>query len=157
MMRASRLFSFVAAALLACSAASVQAQDCGGLGYAALYGFGGVGGFGGYGMRSTVPTPPYFALHPPVYYGARYTRPYGTSPFAAFPQMQPNPNFTPKPAAPHTLSVVNPYAPQHAASAEPSGSIVAQPVAPAPVQPLVIENPYFKPEAARYVREESNQ
>ncbi len=32
-------------------------------------------------------TPPYFALNPPVYYGARYSRPYGLSPFAAPPMM----------------------------------------------------------------------
>ncbi len=30
-------------------------------------------------------TPPYFALNPPVYYGTRYSRPYGLSPFAAPP------------------------------------------------------------------------
>jgi hypothetical protein len=32
-------------------------------------------------------TPPYFATNPPVYYGARYARPYGLSPFAAPPMM----------------------------------------------------------------------
>jgi hypothetical protein len=32
-------------------------------------------------------TPPYFALNPPVYYGARYARPYGLSPFAAPPML----------------------------------------------------------------------
>ena len=35
-----------------------------------------------------LPLPPYFALHPPVYYGIRYTRPYGVSPFASAPQLQ---------------------------------------------------------------------
>ena len=50
------------------------------------------GGYGGYDngyvypyfyrVRS-IPTPPYFALHPPVYYGPRLLyRPYGNSPFA---------------------------------------------------------------------------
>lgn len=34
---------------------------------------------------ATQPTPPYFALNPPVYYGARYARPYGMSPFASPP------------------------------------------------------------------------
>ncbi|MCO8123669.1 hypothetical protein NHH03_18125 [Stieleria sp. TO1_6] len=29
--------------------------------------------------------PPYFALNPPVYYGARFARPYGMSPFASPP------------------------------------------------------------------------
>ena len=32
-------------------------------------------------------TPPYFATHPPVYYGARHARPYGISPFAAPPMV----------------------------------------------------------------------
>ncbi|KAA5543095.1 hypothetical protein FYK55_12460 [Roseiconus nitratireducens] len=32
-------------------------------------------------------TPPYFALNPPVYYGARHARPYGLSPFAAPPMV----------------------------------------------------------------------
>ncbi len=40
-----------------------------------------------YGVRYTTatPPPPYFALNPPVYYGARYARPYGMSPFASPP------------------------------------------------------------------------
>ena len=40
-----------------------------------------------YGL-GRLPLPPYFALHPPVYYGTRYARPYGVSPFAAPPQVQ---------------------------------------------------------------------
>ena len=50
---------------------------------------GGYGGFDNgyvypffYRVRS-IPTPPYFSLHPPVYYGPRLLyRPYGNSPFA---------------------------------------------------------------------------
>jgi len=40
-----------------------------------------------YGVRyrNSVSTPPYFALNPPVYYGNRYARPYGASPFASPP------------------------------------------------------------------------
>ncbi|MEM1068444.1 MAG: hypothetical protein AAGG48_18665 [Planctomycetota bacterium] len=40
-----------------------------------------------YGARygSSIRTPPYFATNPPVYYGARYARPYGMSPFASPP------------------------------------------------------------------------
>lgn len=37
---------------------------------------------------TSIRTPPYFATNPPVYYGARYARPYGLSPFAAPPQLQ---------------------------------------------------------------------
>jgi len=42
-------------------------------------GFGCSGNLYGLGF---VPTPPYFAIHPPVYYGQRYYRSYGESPFA---------------------------------------------------------------------------
>jgi hypothetical protein len=38
-------------------------------------------------------TPPYFATNPPVYYGARHSRPYGLSPFAAPPQVSPGANY----------------------------------------------------------------
>jgi hypothetical protein len=34
---------------------------------------------------TALPTPPYFATNPPVYYGARHARPYGVSPFASPP------------------------------------------------------------------------
>jgi hypothetical protein len=34
----------------------------------------------------TVPTPPYFAIHPPVYYGKRVPMVYGNSPFPRLPQ-----------------------------------------------------------------------
>ncbi|WP_164101269.1 hypothetical protein [Candidatus Laterigemmans baculatus] len=43
-----------------------------------------------YGIRysTSVRTPPYFAVNPPVYYGARHARPYGISPFASLPQVE---------------------------------------------------------------------
>jgi hypothetical protein len=34
---------------------------------------------------NSIRTPPYFSLNPPVYYGARHSRPYGASPFASPP------------------------------------------------------------------------
>ena len=43
-------------------------------------------GFGGYFSSpyamDRIPTPPYFAIHPPVYYSAPFPRTYGYSPFA---------------------------------------------------------------------------
>lgn len=36
-----------------------------------------------------IPIPPYFALHPPVYYGTRVHRPYGYSPYTNYPPYQP--------------------------------------------------------------------
>ncbi|MEM6688481.1 MAG: hypothetical protein AAF664_03580 [Planctomycetota bacterium] len=43
--------------------------------------------------RSIGMRPPYFALHPPVYYGARYVRPYGLSPYASQSMLQPTPGY----------------------------------------------------------------
>ena len=40
-----------------------------------------------YGL-GRLPLPPYFALHPPVYYGIRYGRPYGVSPFPVPPRVR---------------------------------------------------------------------
>lgn len=41
------------------------------------------------GGRVITPNPPYFALHPPVYYEGIVKRPYGISPFAAPPGVLP--------------------------------------------------------------------
>lgn len=59
-------------------------------------------------FKYRVPAPPYFSVHPPVYYGKRYSRPYGESPFASWPLLQPNPSYMPVPTASHAAtSVVN--------------------------------------------------
>ena len=84
---------FVVAALLATAATvfvndSAQAQSP-----AAAYGYGVLpyGFYQPYGARygTSLRTPPYFAVNPPVYYGARHARPYGISPFASLPQVAP--------------------------------------------------------------------
>ncbi|MCO6456269.1 MAG: hypothetical protein J5I93_13290 [Pirellulaceae bacterium] len=74
-------------------------------GFPGAYGYGGLGGVGflgagfgfgggyGYGFSEStllyrlghIPVPPYYALHPPVYYGQRIFRSYGDSPFANYP------------------------------------------------------------------------
>ena len=188
-------------ALLAPMASAASAQD-NGLGYAYLFGY---GASNTSAIRSYVPPPPYFALHPPVYYGQRYTRPYGESPFAAWPQLRSPAGYYPRPAAPHAQPVIINFAPAHpqAGSAPviqtvpsypaptivptpstdpfPSGHQVAPaapqapapaapaapapaapaPVAPAkpspvviqarPIQPLVVENPYYRDNDSRFV------
>ncbi len=103
------------AVLMASSAATASAAwgDCY-LPYGNPYGYG-----YGYGYQygvgpSYVPTPPYFAIHPPVYYSHVINRrSYGSSPFAY----------------PGTYSE--------------SAPAVAAAVAP-PAEPLWITNPYFK-------------
>jgi hypothetical protein len=62
-------------------------------------------------FRNRLPTPPYFSIYPPVYYGKRFERPYGDSPFAAFPQLQSASNYhpVPKDTAIRNRTVVNPH------------------------------------------------
>jgi len=60
-------------------------------------------------FKYRVPAPPYFSVHPPVYYGKRYTRPYGESPYASWPLLQANPSYMPMPTANFSaMSIVNP-------------------------------------------------
>lgn len=42
---------------------------------------------------TSLQTPPYFSLSPPVYYGARHARPYGISPFASPPVVSPGSDY----------------------------------------------------------------
>lgn len=98
-------------------------------------------GFGGYGFRNTpytlgqVPVPPYFALHPPVYYSAPVPRPYGYSPFA-----YPGHVLTPEPVAP-PQTIENPYcAPTNLVPATESKAELSESAA---AKPLLIDNPYL--------------
>jgi len=83
------------ALVLGATAEPAQAQ-CNGCG---AFGYGGIGGYGLLGLNGSayrsgdIPTPPYFALHPPVYYSQPVARPYGHSPFA-----YPGTHETPAPA-----------------------------------------------------------
>ena len=122
--------------LLLCSASFAQA-DWGGFG-SAYYGY---GGFQGGGIRPYVPVPPYFALHPPVYYGQRYTRPYGASPFAAGPQLQTNSSYAPQIHVDRAITIENPHVPGGCTNCGNSGIVQQK-----PAQPLVIDNPFFVPE-----------
>jgi hypothetical protein len=75
------------AAALALSVSSIQAEAFGPQPFG--FGFQPFGFYQPYGAvyGNSLRTPPYFALNPPVYYGARYARPYGLSPFAAPPML----------------------------------------------------------------------
>jgi hypothetical protein len=141
---------YLMAILCAIAVVSTTGQasaDCGGgLGY---------GGYGyyNYGIQPYVPAPPYFALHPPVYYGTRYTRPYGDSPFASRSQLQPTAGYAPSRHVERSLTVNNPYAALPTAPVEmhnpaPTAPAPIMSVTPSPVvaKPIVIVNPYFQPE-----------
>lgn len=128
--------------VLACNT-SAKAQD--GLGLAYFYGY---GGFGDSRIQSYTPAPPYFALHPPVYYGQRYTRPYGASPFAAWPQLQPNAGYAPRQHVNHAATPAG-------CSGGCSGIVSVSPsLVRAEAQPQVIENPFYQPEEAVYTAAE---
>lgn len=161
MLKASRVLLFGMTAVLAPWGAVAQAQDPYGLGYAYLFGYGAVNTPR---ITSFVHAPPYFALHPPVYYGQRYTRPYGESPFASWPQLQPASGYHARPAAAHAqMTLVNPYAPQHCPGCplEAPAEVPAEPVEAVPEspavgvrasEPLIIDNPYYSAaEASRLV------
>jgi hypothetical protein len=106
-----------------------------------------------YSFRNRLPAPPYFAIHPPVYYGERHLRPYGESPYASFPLLGSTPEYSPVPAeryAPVPRTVANPYSPPCCASHEdgadrsPSVSLAA---AQAPRARLIV-NPFAHEQVA---------
>lgn len=66
------------------------------------------GGFNQIGILDRAQAPPYFAQFPPVYYSGIVRRPYGISPFAAPPGIEPvELRYQRPPAAPVTIK--NPY------------------------------------------------
>ncbi|HAY78733.1 MAG TPA: hypothetical protein DCY79_02870 [Planctomycetaceae bacterium] len=95
------------------------------------YGFVINGNYGGLprSYQYRVPVPPYFAVHPPVYYSHRVYRPYGLSPYAwpATPR-----NYARAQQPPQM--VYNPFTPQAESQAE--GDAVAT------VQPQMVYNPF---------------
>jgi hypothetical protein len=133
--------------------ALAQASDFGNLALAGIYGYGGA-----CNNRAGVInnfTPPYFSLHPPVYYGDRFYRPYGESPYASWPQLQPNAAYSPRlQARAEQVAIPNPhYAPQapgYPSDVQPNVQPHAEPakaknpdVVQSSVGPLTIPNPYF--------------
>lgn len=134
------------ALVFAASATSAKADNgFGGLGISYLYGY---NGFGACGPRSFGPPPPYFSMHPPVYYGQRYTRPYGASPFAAWPQLQANAAYAPSRHVDRWMTINNPYVPVGVSKGE---AVVNKRVPSS--KPLVIENPYYQP-TVRYTQQQ---
>ena len=81
--------------LLLALAAVVSTSDNASAQYPANFGFFPWGFYQPYGARygNSNRTPPYFATNPPVYYGARHSRPYGLSPFASPPLVLPGGNY----------------------------------------------------------------
>ena len=137
----SCLVAVLAAGFMTMTADTSQAQfgfDGGGFGNYAYPGL-----YGGFGFRPSpyslgqVPVPPYFALHPPVYYSQPVARPYGYSPFA-YPGFVRTPEVVAAPCEP--ISIDNPYVPSSATESEEIANDDTDDYAV--VKPLVIENPY---------------
>lgn len=117
---------------LACS--DVQAFDGYGYGYFPWFGYGN-NGPAAYSLGN-IPAPPYFALHPPVYYSHVITpRSYGRSPFACSCNCHPG-GFA------AARVVVNPHL-QVKAVAPAAPKSTEKPVTVA-VVPAVIANPFYE-------------
>ena len=130
-----------------CAIPSAQAQDPFGFQFGYTLGYQN-------SFRNRLPTPPYFAIYPPVYYGNRYQRPYGDSPFAAFPQLRSGPDYyaVPRDVPFRTRSVINmhadPSSVQHAVS-EPVAEAGPQATAPQAGKTVVIVNPFAQWQVAQ--------
>lgn len=83
------------------------------------------------------PILPYYSLYPPVYYSAPVPRPYGFSPFALPPGMQPAEGI-PVPAAEPELTI-NPYFKPNQSELDEEAPSNQQTVA----KPQFIKNPYY--------------
>ncbi len=96
-------------------------------------------------FRNRLPAPPYFAVYPPVYYGQRYARPYGESPYASWPLLTAGADYQPRP---HQTPVT--YSNPHASGAAPCADCTA----PTETTHLsnggfvTIENPYASSKVA---------
>ncbi len=110
-------------------------------------------------FRNRLPAPPYFSVFPPVYYGQRYERPYGESPYASWPLLQPNEDYRPTRAAnrvpPPPPSVIeNPYVideyrgvnktEEAAVESADVENTAATPPEPKVILPLVVVNPFVQ-------------
>lgn len=93
-----------------------------------------------YGVRysTSVRTPPYFALNPPVYYGQRYARPYGESPFASPPLLTAPADYQVQRAAafaPPLVPVIGPVRCNPYVTRDDAPAATAAPPRPAEAQP----------------------
>lgn len=110
--------------------------------------YGGVGNFANpysFPSSTSVSTPPYFAVHPPVYYSARHARPYGMSPFAAPPMVAPSSTYHGRLESEFVRPVMieNPYCEVPGGCAEEVVPVPAESVqARAPTRGPVRENPF---------------
>ena len=129
-MKLARAIALLVAVLLVWSAAQpAQAQILGqgvhGFGHAGFYGYSSPYASG------RIPTPPYFSIHPPVYYSAPIPRTYGYSPYA-YPGSVRTPELSV--AAPEMIH--NPHAKPAIQKVDSKVKVASV------VKPLLVVNPY---------------
>ena len=96
-----------AAVLAVALSAGTASADCYGNGIGNCW-FGNLNAYGASGTlygSGYLPVPPYYAIHPPVYYSHQYYRPYGWTPFAQ------SSCISPVVLRPDPVVVVNQYVP----------------------------------------------
>jgi hypothetical protein len=138
----------VATAMVLFSTSTTHAQYPGNVGYI-LGGGGDFGsGFRGFAGASPyslgqIPVPPYFAIHPPVYYSHPVPRPYGYSPFA-YPGWVGTPELTAAPPCPQNMDnpYVEPTSTKVDESTQEQDSAKADEFASRDPQPEYVTNPY---------------
>ena len=154
-MKRQLLVIFALTAMLAGPALTTEAAGFGGRGHGHGAGFGrgfgrgfGVGiGIGDDGFdlaelyRELLNNVPYYALHPPVYYSYPVPRTYGYSPFAYLPTtMTPDVIMDCQP-----VTIMNPHVESNKMTA-PATPTDRSAATKAPIEPLVILNPYVNQE-----------
>ena len=147
MIRRFCLSACFASLIFASAGSSVQADDSN-FGFAFGYSVGQANQF-----RNRLPAPPYFSVYPPVYYGKRYERPYGESPFASWPLLQSSPDYHAQlKQAP--VQFVNPYVPQTPCAT--SSKPLAQATTAETGKMLTIVNPFVVSSASVVASEAGN-
>ena len=130
----------VLAALCVMPAVTRACDGCSSGSWLSAPGFGSSGSLYGLGQ---IPVPPYYALHPPVYYGERYYRSYGESPFARV-------DHSSRPRRIEAQVIINPFVVQPAAApaaSEPKAVEAKEKTGQVTVGPQMIINPFYVPEA----------
>jgi hypothetical protein len=99
----------------------------------------GDGGFSNLYNQGFIPVPPYFSLHPPVYYSVPVPRTYGYGPFA-YPGSVPTPDVQLGPE-----EIVNPHVePEDEDGAPEAEEAAAKTAAASRPAPLVVRNPFVE-------------
>ena len=141
-----KFIKLLALSLLLNAPCAAKAGDFGNWALASVFGY----NIGQQNFAGTVNNfnPPYFSMHPPVYYGQRFYRPYGESPIASWPQLQANPSYMPRAhvAQGNPIVIENAFCPADIPVTPLPSDAAPAPAVPDVVRtgPITIENPYYR-------------